>query len=190
MKKISIGISIIAAFLLGATAQAALVITIEEVGNDVVATASGTLNMADLTATGGNITLNSGYMSPSFGCVFTGSGTCNYYTGATGGALLGTGGFLEGNSATGNAFGLIYDAGYIAVSDSYISGAQIDGTATWNNQTFATLGIDETSFTMTWGSGDTADSMTVNAAVPEPATASMMALVAGLGFLIRRHFAA
>ncbi len=189
MKKISIGISIIAAFLLGATAQAALVITIEEVGNDVVATASGTLNMADLTKGGGG-DFESGYLNPAAGMLAGGTGVYSMYSGATGASSLGTGGVKNGDSVTGDVFGLITGSNHILISQTYVSGAQIDGTATWNNETFATLGLDETSFTMTWGSGDTADSMTVNAAVPEPATASMMALVAGLGFLIRRHFAA
>ncbi len=186
MKKTSIAISIIAALLLGATAQAALVISIEEVGNDVVATASGTLNIADLTNTGSGGSQPSGYLNPAGGWLIGGDDSFYYYSGATGASSLGTGGVKVGDSVTGDVFGLLVSQNYILISQTYVSGAQIDGTATWNNQTFATLGLDETSFTMTWGSGATADSMTVTAAVPEPATAGLLGISGLILFGIRR----
>ncbi len=191
MKKTSIAISIIAALLLGASAQAALIITIEEVGDAVVATVSGTINMDALTATGSSGNLDNGVILGSAGQVIAGGGAFTYYNGAAGGEMFGTNEFpLTGDSSTGDAFGIYAHPSfnYIAVSQSYVSGAQMNATTTWNNQTFATLGLDETSFTMTWGSGATADSMTMNAAVPEPATAGLLGISGLILFGIRRFY--
>ena len=186
MKKTTRWISILTALLLGATAQAALIITIEEVGSNVVATASGTLNLADLTTPGGGNFPN-GAISPVNGWLIGGIGSYDTYNGATGGSAFGTGNPLLGDVSTGDVFGLYGDSDQIVTSTTYVSGTQIDGTVTWNNKTFASLGIDETSFTMTWGTGPTADSLTVNAAVPEPATALLFG-IGGIGaFIVRRN---
>jgi hypothetical protein len=53
--------------------------------------------------------------------------------------------------------------------------------ATWTSATLGSLGVTPGTYTYTWGSGATADSLTVNA-VPEPSTWEM--LLSGVGLLL------
>lgn len=61
----------------------------------------------------------------------------------------------------------------------YVSGAPLLDSAIYTGQSFASLGLASGTYTYTWGSGPTADTLTVQiGAVPEPA--SLMLLGAGL----------
>jgi PEP-CTERM motif-containing protein len=76
----------------------------------------------------------------------------------------------------------------------YISGASLAGTSTYLNASFASLGLTPGEYTWTWGSGDHADSFTLDVGgvipptVPEPSTWAMMLLgFAGLGYAAVRR---
>jgi hypothetical protein len=90
----------------------------------------------------------------------------------------------------GDLFGVF--GGDVAVGFGYQSGAALSGSATYDNATFASLGLMPGSYVYTWGSGANADSLTINIeAVPELSTWAMMALgFAGLGFVGRRRLRA
>ena len=66
------------------------------------------------------------------------------------------------------------------------SGQQLSITSTWDGQTFSTLGLNPGTYVYTWGSGPTADSLTVDVvspqAVPEPTTL-WVALIGGVAIL-------
>jgi hypothetical protein len=67
----------------------------------------------------------------------------------------------------------------IIVPAGYASGTALSGSVTYVCQTFASLGLTPGTYTYTWGSGPTADSLAVKigaAAVPEPGTWAMMIL--------------
>lgn len=50
----------------------------------------------------------------------------------------------------------------IYTPDNYVSGSPIEGTSTWSNATFTSLGLVPGSYVFTFGDGATADSITLN----------------------------
>ena len=182
-----------AAFLPG-TATAALIVNIEEVGSDVVASYSGSI---DLTGIGFNI-----LGSANTNRIWATGGQANFQNGVAKKASLtdfgqnpwtvapsafGTGGAINADSlsiAGGNAFG--FQSSGFFIESSYVSGTPLSGSMTFNGQTLASMGINVGTGIMnaTFSSGDT---LTVNAiagaaAVPEPGqVAASLLLLAGLG---------
>jgi hypothetical protein len=75
----------------------------------------------------------------------------------------------------------------IIVPAGYASGTALSGSVTYVGQTFASLGLTPGTYTYTWGSDPTADSLAVKigaAAVPERGTWAMMMLgFAALGLV-------
>jgi hypothetical protein len=178
--------------------DAALVITVSETGGNVVANSVGSLNTTALTDTFGG---SGSGMVPSTGYLVTGSNDADDLRGyqtVTGPVTFGTRVTFAGtSSASGDTIGVFggrltgggqISAGSIIVPDDYVSGSQLSGTATWVLQSFDSLGLDEGSYTWTWGSGATADSLTLNiGAVPEPSSALLLGLGAlGLAGIRRR----
>jgi hypothetical protein len=186
--------------LIGASAQAALVIDIDQVGPDVVATMSGSINMTGLENTnqpGGN--LGTGFMESggdflSMQSASVGNG--NIFAGITGPATFGTGTTsATASSSTGGSFDLEYAAEpLIFLPDSYMSGNSLSGTDTWAGTTLAQLGLTSgASFTYSWGSNADADSLQINIgpasqSVPEPVSLAMFAAgLTTLGMIRRRR---
>jgi len=192
MRSCNIVICITALALFSSTARAGLIINFAQVGNDVVATGSGSANVSNLNfllsvpnaqvnveastgnyrggVPGGQFVVYSGLTIPP-----TGYGTSNAGFGP------GTGTNNTPNSTTGDYFGLTGFNGRLFLPDGYVSGTQLSNTATWNNQTLTNLGLAPlgSTFTYSWGSGANADSITINVtAVPEPS--SLLCLTLGL----------
>ncbi|HLX98785.1 MAG TPA: PEP-CTERM sorting domain-containing protein, partial [Roseiarcus sp.] len=175
-------------------AEAAYVITIEQVGSDVVATGSGSIDFDALVLFGDEI--DSSLIAASDGALIVGPTTPTddaYYSGVVGPAIaFGTGGEFFADSGGGAIVGLgTFDetsGGVVAVPQDYVSGAALGtSTATFANATLMSLGLTPGSYQWTWGSGPTTDTFTIDivavgaAAVPEPATWTMMLLgLAGL----------
>ncbi len=190
MKHISIaaGALLASAAFLSSAANAAVTINFTQVGSNVVATASGTLNLAGLTSQG--IFGLTEAVRGSFAYVGLGNaGTVTGYSGLTGPASFGTGNtFIDSSSFLGTSFainGSGFASPYAFVPVGYVSGSAISGTATFLNQTFATLGLTAGQYAYR----SNADSVTVNigGAVPEPATWAMMLLgFGGIGMAMRR----
>jgi hypothetical protein len=88
-------------------------------------------------------------------------------------ANSGTGGSSGGGF--GDIFGLFFDSGQLVVPGGYVQGTPLSGTSTYINKDFEDLGMDVGSYTWSWGSAGTADSLTLNV-VPEPSTATLMTL--------------
>ena len=69
-----------------------------------------------------------------------------------------------------------------------ISGTLLTDSTTFAG-TFASIGFTPGTYTYTWGTGATADSLTVTSVVPEPSTWTMLAFggVGLLGLILRRR---
>jgi len=166
--------------------KAGIIVDISEVGGDVVATGSGSINLTGLSGPVGN---NLGAIAiPDKGGIGLGSGSQNRRTVSSlvGPASFGTGSNTAG-VGTGDAFGFFKALDRIYLPFSYSSGAPLSGTTTWTGTTIAALGMTPGTHVWTWGGG--ADSFTVNvqdtSAVPEPSTLIML-LTGGMGLVAYR----
>jgi len=167
-------------------AGASVIIDIKQVGSNVVATGSGTLNLTDLILDGS--IGNSGAMRPSEPGIIEGPPSSStilwFYLGITGPSSFGSGGGIFASSGSGDTFGLSVNiSGALVVPEHYVSGSSLAGTDTYSGQTFSSLGLTPGKYTWTWGTGVNADSLTVDV-VPEPCTLTLAGIAAasGLGY--------
>jgi len=173
--------------LLGAPqARADYVVTLDEVGNNVEATANGAIDTTGLTA--GTLALLRSSITPNIGMVATGgnaaaASTVQFFDGASGPTNFGSGGTAIATSASGTLAGLNATLGSplgrIYLPQGYVSGTDITSSAVFANATFASLGITPGMKTWSWGSGPD-QSFTIDA-VPLPATLPLFG--SGLGAL-------
>lgn len=162
-------------------AHSAYVINIQQVGPNVVATGSGTINTSGLSFFS-NV-WGGGEMAGQVGRVLVGSSPlvspATVWTGATG-SIFGTPAVkFNADSTTGGHVGPLNTIGLIT-PDGYISGTPISSSATWLSVTLADQGLTPgTSYVWTWGVGPTADSLTVNVAAAPVAPASVPTMSEG-----------
>lgn len=102
------------------------------------------------------------------------------YTGISGPSSIGSGGYFYADSGSGNIVGIGGDVNNLAVPVGYVSGSELGtSTDTWNNATLTSLGIMPGTYVYRWGTGNHADSFTVQA-VPEPGISVQL----GAGLLV------
>jgi hypothetical protein len=162
-------------------AGAAVLVNVTESNGNVIFQGSGSLNTTGLTSNSGNGTpLVRPFTGEfTFGPAISPNWFQYFATPITGPQVFGTRGsaypttgadYLVASSASGDAFGISPGNGFFFVPTNYISGASLNGTLTFNNQTFATMGLTSgNTYTWTYGTGSNADSFTLNVsqAVPE-----------------------
>ena len=171
--------------------QSSVIIDIKDIGNNVVASGSGTLNINGLTPQAPWAPY-AGVLSPYTGGVIVGPGgilMTGY--GLVNIAPIGIGFNTYANSGTGDTFGLTGGpSGSIYVPSGYTSGALLNGTTTWLNTTLAAQNLINGTYKTSWGSGPTADFLTVNIgpqAVPEPSTYALLCISLGcIGYARKR----
>jgi hypothetical protein len=168
-------------------ARAGYIVTLEQVGSDVVATGSGSIDLTGLTYV---ITdLNSSLLHPSLAIIAVGptaSTLTDAYDVAIGPGSFGPGGFSAPTSGSGPLVELSGASGYVFVPAGYVADTSL-GTSidTWDNATFASLGLTPGSYTWSWDGG--AGSFTVDV-IPEPASITLMVTgLVGLGLKRRRR---
>jgi len=181
---------ILATLVCGCAANASVIMTLEQVGPNVVATGNGTVDTTDLTLFLRNSPTRP-FIEPAFAILFQ-CATCvaDVYDGLLGPDNFGPGKSTDASTSTGDMLGLLGINGIIFVPLGYMSGTQLSSTGTWDNTTLADLGVTPGSYAWTWGSGAHADSLKLFAGVPvpEPAPALLLTLgSAGTGLLATRR---
>jgi hypothetical protein len=178
-------------------ARAAYIVTLLQVGPDVVATGGGSLDLAGLLKQPDSRAGAAGIFA-NIGAEITGPASStpfDQYVGATGPTSYGGGERFDANAGSGDLVGVQGSTkgpgeGGVAVPDGYRSGDPLSDASFYRGQTFATLGIVEGTYTYRFGAGANADSFTVQIgpAVPEPTSWALLAVgFASLG-LARRLF--
>jgi len=171
------------------SAQAAYTLTLLQQGPDVVGTGSGSFDLTDLTLAVG-ITSRA-LVAPASGTTWAGPVVAtdgDVYGDIIGPGAFGGGGLTFADSGSGDLVG-VFSGGGVVVPSGYVSGG-LSGTATYNNRTFASLGLTPGTYVWTWGTGADADSLTLQigsaAAAPEPASLTLLlAGLVGLGMVLR-----
>jgi hypothetical protein len=146
----------------------AFTITLEKMGANVVATGSGAINLTGLTfLTQGSAAHG---ISGENGSIAFGESPLDIYRGITGPTHFGTGSFVAGNDFSGDSFGIFGFGGLISVPEGYVSGNPLSASMTFNNATFASLGVRQGTFVWSWGTGLSNQSLTliIGSGVPTP----------------------
>jgi hypothetical protein len=166
------------------SAKAGYVVDLTQVGSNVVATGSGPIDLTGLSFFGAASA--GAFIIPSFGRTYTGPlfSTVDLYTGITGPANFGSGGFTFPDSGSGDFVGVARIDSFLAVPAGYVSDSPLSDTSTYGGQTFATLEATPGRYEWTWGTGANQNfTLIIGTVVPEPSTWAMMVLgFAGLGF--------
>lgn len=176
------------ALLIPGPARATVQLLVQQVGNDVVITGSGSANTTGLTAAGTDndftnvLTDTQIYTGPdAFGDGSGGGGDVSLWSGLTGPLSFGSDSLVAQNpsSGSGDLFGILANDGssasQLVLPLAYSSGASLSGTSTFTGTTLAQLGLTPGQIsTWTWGSGANADNLRLEvmgsdtAAVPAP----------------------
>lgn len=178
--------------LASTTADAAYIVAFEEVGPNVEAVGGGSLNIAALELF--DMTSDSAFVFAQEATEITGVATLtpiDIYEGLISGPLsLGPGGSSSfgATSGLGDLVGVFGSPFSLIVPRSYVSGALLSDESVYADQSFASLGLTPNVYVYTWGSGATADSLTIVIGdVPEPSTWALLLLgFVGLGYVSHR----
>jgi hypothetical protein len=147
-------------------ADAAVVINLHEVGSDVIASASGSADLTDLTLIATTILFAPGEVTPKRGGATVGDpGETHFYKGTNGPTLFGTGGQTEASAGSGDFVGVFAVSAFaqspiVLFPKNYISGTSLTGSSVFESQSLKSLGLDVGQYAYTWGSGADADSLT------------------------------
>ncbi len=190
MVRLLVGLGALASLGLVEPAQARFVVTLEQIGPNVVATGSGSINPTGLTLTiSGGVSKTPG-MNPGTGNVVLGplsGGSIDLYSGITGPTNFGIFVPTSISSGNGDVAGIEGYFNNLMVPAGYVSGSALSDSATYDSATFASLGVDAGTYTWTWGSGANADSFVLET-VPEPASLALFGTgLLGLGLIRPRR---
>jgi hypothetical protein len=173
------------------SARAGYVVDLTQQGSNVVATGSGTIDLAGLSLLVPGGPTPGGALAPSVGLIITGPGpgvvNFDLYQGVIGPANFGSGGIILASSGSGDLVRVQGDGGLLGVPNGYVSGSPLSDAATYDGQTFSSLGVTPGTYEWTWGTGANQNFTLVIATIPEASTwAMMLAGFAGLGFATYR----
>jgi MYXO-CTERM domain-containing protein len=194
LKKIMIAVVVaVGVTTSGGRALAGVIIAISEVGDNVVVDASGSVNLSALTRLGDGAAFAD--VEGGLGQVAVGSttpGDFNVWGIASGPATFGPGGPFTASSGSGDTFGVEGSGGFVKpvllLPTTYVSGSGLSASDTYSNTSIAALGLTPGTYTYTWGTGATADSLTVViGSVPEPSSLAMAATAVGMLGVLALH---
>jgi hypothetical protein len=129
-------------------------VTLEQVGANVVATGSGAFSLTGLSlnSVGGGVTAA---ISPTLVQIVVASGNVDGYSGTSfsGPTSLGPAIGVFASSSSGAAVALTGHSRELFVPAGYVPGTLLSDTSTYNNATFASLGVTPGTYVWTWGAG-------------------------------------
>jgi hypothetical protein len=168
----------------------AYTITLKQAGSNVVANGSGPIDLTGLTFRGSG-TLEPGVIVPNFAIIQIGTGVIDQYRGITGPTSFGSGLSFLANTNSGDSVGIFGSNVEINVPEGYVSGTALSDSMTFNNATFASLGVTPGTYVWTWGTGLPNQNFTLiigGAGVPDGgSTVSLLGCaLLGLGALRRK----
>jgi VPDSG-CTERM motif len=168
----------------------AYTVTLEQIGSNVLATGSGAFNLAGLTSGAGFFT--SAQIAPDIALITTGSPLNNFfsYFGTTGPTSFGSGAHRFASSGSGDLAGISGVTGFLLVPLGYVSGTTLSSRATWNNETFASLGVTPGTYVWSWGTGLPNQNFTLiieGAGVPDGGSTVSLLGFASLGLVALRR---
>jgi hypothetical protein len=152
----------VAALSVAYPARATFIVTIDQVGANVVATGSGTIDLTALMPQIGFSLVSAG-MTPNAGVVGLADGHGDLFTGVSG-PHFGSGGTTFASFNSGDVVAIeggVFGTGFLSVPLGYLSGDPLSATSTYSNATFASLGITPGTYIYTWGTGADADRFTL-----------------------------
>lgn len=172
--------------LFASPARASYIVTLTEVGSNVVAIGGGTIDTAGLRTPNGSQTANP-LVQANTGTIYTGTAGSEVDTYLVAGPSRFGNGFENlASSSKGDFVGITGGISELLLPANYTSGAALSDSATYDNRTFSSLGVTPGSYKWNWGTGADADSFTLNvgtaSAVPEPSSLLLLALP--VGFLV------
>src|SRR5262245_40602249 len=141
--------------LLYARPAQAYSVTLQQVGSNVVAHGSGAISLTGLTLSPGQFVGTR--IAASFAIITMSPELVNAdaYNGFTGPTSFGSGGLFSADSFSGDVFA--FDGtgafGGLFLLQGYVSGTALSNSMTFNNQTFASLGVTPGTYVWTWGTG-------------------------------------
>ena len=133
----------------------AYTVTLQQMGANVVANGSGAINLTGLSFLASG-TQGGAILQPPIGAIVTGttdSANVTFFSGFSGPTSFGSGNGDIASSGSGDRVGIVGLFGQLSVPDGYVSGAALLSSATWNNATFASLGVIPGTYVWSWGTG-------------------------------------
>jgi hypothetical protein len=182
---------VIASGLFARSAQAGYIVTLQQIGPDVVANGSGTIDLTDLTLLFSNDPTVNARLIPQVAQIVMGStvggNVSDFYTGFSGPTNFGSGFITDASAGGGDSVALFnyppFGANELGVPTGYVSGNPLLDSNIYSGQTFSTLGVTPGTYVWTWGTGVHADSFTLIASVPDTGSTLGLLLVSLLALV-------
>ena len=173
-----------APLLLSNTAQGGYIISVSEIGSNVIAQGSGDLDLTGLTGPG--LGADSPRVDGSTGTIVIGaSAGIDVYGGAIPPTSFGTGLSTAATSGVGDIVGIAGIIGNIGVPVGFTGGSLSPSSATWTGTSIFALGLTPGSYHWTWGTGvDQAFEVNIGPTVVPEAGESLVVLCGLSGLLL------
>jgi hypothetical protein len=165
--------------IVASPAQGGFIVTLEQVGGNVVAKGSGAIDLTGLTLSPNTFGDIAGLV-PNVAFVGTGpaglNGSLNEYLGFSGPTSFGSSLATFASSGSGDFVGM-HGIGLLLLPMGYVSGTALSDTSTYDNATFSSLGATPGTYEWTWGTGANQNFTLEIGAAAVPDTASTLGLL-------------
>ena len=171
-------------------AQAAYTVALTQVGTNVLATGRGSIDLTDLTYFETDSTPPE--IQPNAALIATGAlSSADIYRGISGTTFFGSGLDTVATISSGDIVGVKGSFGILAVPSGY-TGGPLSDTAIYSGASLTSLGVTPGSYVWTWGTGEHADTFTLDVprgSTPVPEPSGLIVLPLSLaGVLVARRY--